>query len=101
MKTIIKATVILGTMLVSQGGMTQQAPEDVYQKSCRICHDSGVAGAPKKGVAGDWDSRLNKGMDTLVKSVSQGLGAMPPKGMCVDCSPEDFKAVIGFMSSSK
>ena len=53
---------------------------------------------PKKGDKAAWEPRLAKGMDTLVQSVTNGLNAMPPKGLCMDCSAEDYKAVIQWMS---
>ncbi|MEE4658992.1 MAG: c-type cytochrome [Halieaceae bacterium] len=80
------------------------AGEDVearYAKSCAMCHANGAANAPKTGDAAAWESRLAKGMDTLVASVENGLNAMPPRGMCYDCSAEDYKALIGYMSASK
>lgn len=38
-------------------------------------------------------------MDALVASVKSGLNAMPPKGMCFDCTDEDYVALITYMSS--
>ena len=71
---------------------------DRYNRSCAVCHLAGVANAPKTGVPADWEQQLAKGMDTLVASVQNGLGAMPPMGMCFDCGPDDFKALIEYMS---
>ncbi len=72
---------------------------DKYAKSCQVCHANGAANAPKTGDAAAWEPRLAKGMDTLVQSVSNGLNAMPPKGMCFDCSDEDYKALIQYMAT--
>lgn len=69
-----------------------------YDKSCKICHASGAAGAPKTGDAAAWAPRMEKGMEVLVVSVNTGLNAMPPKGMCFDCSDEDYAAMIEYMS---
>jgi len=71
---------------------------DKYNKSCAVCHASGAANAPKTGNAADWEPRMAKGMDAMVQSVESGLNAMPPKGMCFDCSAEDYQALIEFMS---
>ena len=71
---------------------------DKYNKSCAVCHTTGAANAPKTGDAAAWEPRLAKGMDALVASVSSGLNAMPPKGMCFDCSDEDYKALIEYMA---
>ncbi|MCZ6830428.1 MAG: c-type cytochrome [Gammaproteobacteria bacterium] len=75
--------------------------EDRYNKTCVVCHAAGAAGAPKTGVAAEWESRMAKGMDALVESVDKGMNAMPPKGMCFDCSADDFKALIEYMAAPK
>ncbi len=59
------------------------------------------AGAPKTGDAEAWKPRLDKGMDVIVASVTNGLNAMPPKGMCMDCSEEDYSALIKYMATPK
>ncbi len=72
--------------------------DDRYNKTCAVCHAAGAAGAPKTGVAAEWETRMAKGMDALVESVDKGMNAMPPKGMCFDCSAEDFTALIEYMA---
>jgi cytochrome c5 len=37
-------------------------------------------------------------MDTLVTSVTNGFNAMPPRGLCMDCTAEDYQAVIQWMT---
>ncbi len=70
-----------------------------YDKSCKVCHATGAAGAPKTGDAEAWAPRLAKGMNALVVSVNKGLNAMPPKGMCFDCTDADYTALIEYMST--
>ena len=70
-----------------------------YDKSCKVCHATGAAVAPKTGDAAAWEPRMAKGMDVLVASVNNGLNAMPPKGMCFDCSDADYAALITYMST--
>lgn len=72
-----------------------------YDKSCAFCHASGAAGAPKVGDAAAWKPRLAKGPDALLKSAKNGLNAMPPKGMCNDCTDAEFKAMIQYLSTGK
>ena len=72
---------------------------DKYNKSCAVCHASGAANAPKTGDAAAWEPRMAKGMDVLVASVDKGMGAMPPKGMCFDCTADEFKALIEYMAA--
>ena len=73
--------------------------EAIYGKACVACHASGAAGAPKLGDKAAWGQRVGQGMDALLKSVSNGKGAMPPRGTCTDCSDDDLKAAIEFMVS--
>jgi len=69
-----------------------------YNRACLACHMAGVAGAPKLGDAEAWAPRLEKGSDVLLASVKNGLGAMPAKGLCFDCSDEDYTALINYMA---
>lgn len=87
------------TALVAQAA--EQAVIDRYNKSCIACHASGAAGAPRTGDVAQWAPRLAKGMDVMVANVDKGLNAMPPKGMCYDCSAEDYKALIEYMAAAK
>lgn len=75
-----------------------QEGEAIYNKACHVCHSMGVAGAPKVHDAAAWEPRLAKGLDALVGSVKTGLNAMPPGGMCTDCTDDDYKKAIEFMS---
>jgi cytochrome c5 len=81
--------------------MSAQAQPNMekYNKSCVVCHDQGVAGAPKTGDAAAWEPRIAKGMDALMASVKNGLNAMPPMGMCFDCSDDEYMALIKYMST--
>ena len=31
---------------------------------------------------------------------SAGIGTMPPKGLCFDCTPEELRAIVEFMLKS-
>ena len=51
-----------------------------YDAVCAMCHNAGVAGAPKVGDKAEWTKRLAQGKDTLYASAVKGKGAMPAKG---------------------
>lgn len=71
---------------------------DIYNKACVACHTAGVLGAPKLHVAADWQPRLDeKGFDTVWQNAINGIGGMPPKGTCMDCSDEEIKVAIEYM----
>jgi cytochrome c5 len=89
------------TLLMAWAGLAGADVEALYNKTCVACHASGAAGAPKTGAAEQWAPRLAKGMDTLVANAIKGVNAMPPKGMCFDCSEADMKALIEFMSKAQ
>jgi len=86
------------TLLLSSMAHAAQDPEAVFNRSCGACHNGQLPMAPKKGDTAAWTPRLAQGMDTLVKHVTDGFNAMPPRGLCTDCSAEDFQAVIHWMS---
>lgn len=72
-------------------------PANIYENNCKMCHGSGVAGAPKFGNKADWAPRIALGLDTLVKAAITGIRAMPPKGNCLKCTPEEIKATVEYM----
>lgn len=74
--------------------------KQVYEASCHTCHAAGVAGAPKFGDAGAWGPRIGKGMDTLYTHAIQGFNAMPAKGLCMDCSEDEVKAAVDYMTEN-
>lgn len=74
--------------------------EDVYKSSCTACHDTGAAGAPKKGDKAAWKPRIAQGADTLHNHAITGIRGMPPKGTCMTCSDDDIKAAVDYMVSA-
>lgn len=62
----------IGVLVPLYGAQATQDPEAVYHRVC---------------------------VDTLVQHVTQGFKAMPPRGLCMDCSTEDYQAVIQLMVS--
>jgi cytochrome c5 len=85
-------------MCTAVGAVAGPAPEK-YQGSCFVCHSSGVAGAPKTHDVAAWQPRMEKGMPVLIMSVKNGLNAMPPTGMCSDCTDEEYTAMIEYMAA--
>lgn len=69
---------------------------DIYGQFCATCHEGGVAGAPRMEAAA-WDDRIAKGLDTLYENTISGIGAMPPRGTCNDCTDEELEATVDYM----
>ncbi|MEX1664121.1 c-type cytochrome [Zhongshania arctica] len=74
------------------------AIKTAYIQSCYGCHSSGAGRAPRTGNIADWAPRVQKGFDVLLYNTINGIGSMPAKGMCMDCSEEDFTKLILFLA---
>ncbi len=73
--------------------------ESLVTAKCSMCHANAGVGAPLIGHAKDWEARAAKGIDALLTSATKGLNAMPPMGMCTDCSSDELKGAIEYMLS--
>lgn len=98
MKARFTALAVLVAGLAINTQLSANEVEAKYQQTCFACHGSGAAGAPKTGDKAAWEPRLALGAETLLESVKKGKGAMPPGGLCMDCSDEQLQALIDFMS---
>lgn len=76
---------------------------DVYQNVCKVCHQAGVAGAPKAGDKAAWGPRIAQGKATLyehaVKGFSGKTGVMPPKGGRTDLSDDLIHQAVDHLIS--
>ena len=68
----------------------------IYNSVCGACHNTGAAGAPKIDDKAAWAPRLAQGKDGLIKSVTNGKGAMPPKGGAT-LSDNEIKGVVDYV----
>lgn len=68
----------------------------IFNTVCGACHNTGAAGAPKIDDKAAWAPRLGQGKDALIKSVTNGKGAMPPKGGAT-LSDEEIKGVVEYV----
>jgi len=68
------------TVASAAGDTADKSPDQLYQSACLACHTTGAAGAPKIGDAAAWKTRLGKGLEALISSAINGIGAMPPRG---------------------
>jgi len=72
--------------------------EQAYASGCIACHATGAAGAPKVGDHEAWSARAAAGIAALLKSATNGKGAMPPKGG-TSLNAKELEAAIHFMLS--
>ena len=71
--------------------------EQVYNRLCMTCHDTGVTDAPIKGNTAQWAPRIAQGADVLFQHSLEGLNAMPAKGGDASLSDEEVKNAVVFM----
>ncbi|MBY5967921.1 c-type cytochrome [Halomonas denitrificans] len=80
------------------GGASGDADgEAVYGSICMACHDTGVAGAPKRGDEAAWAERTTKGFDTLLDHALNGFNAMPARGGNPNLSDEEVHAAVAYL----
>lgn len=90
-----------GGVAVAASDAGPKTPEQLYQGACLACHNTGAAGAPKLGDAAAWSERGAKGLDALVSSVINGMGAMPPRGGSQYDEEQIRQAVNYLLNNSK
>jgi c(7)-type cytochrome triheme protein len=74
------------------------AGKGVYDKTCAVCHGTGINGAPRFGNAGDWQPRLAGGPAKLYQSALKGTAkGMPAKGGNPNLSDADVKSAVDYM----
>lgn len=82
----------------SLAAQADDALDAKFQKSCSVCHTSGLLNAPKVGDKAAWAPRLKQGKAVLLEHAKNGFNQMPAKGTCADCSDEDLAKLIDKMS---
>lgn len=74
-----------------------KSPADLYASACAACHNTGAAGAPKKGDAAAWAPRIGQGMDTLYNHAMNGFNAMPARGGNPSLSDDNIKSIVDYI----
>lgn len=69
----------------------------LYGQSCASCHDNAVHGAPRPGDAALWRPRLKDGIEKMYQSTINGIGEMPARGGCGQCTDGDLMSLIDAM----
>jgi cytochrome c5 len=71
----------------------------VFEATCKACHETGVAGAPKFGDKAAWAPRIKLGSEALYTSALKGKNSMPAKGGNAALAFGDVKAAVDYMIS--
>ncbi len=87
-------------LLAQPAGAQPTAPRSgasIVRQMCVNCHGPGLAGAPRIGNAREWRNRARVGLDSLVRSASEGKGAMPARGGMPDLTDAELREAIAYM----
>jgi cytochrome c5 len=85
-----------GAVAAAAGGAKADG-KAVYEKTCAVCHATGLAGAPKFGDKAAWAPRVATGLAALHASALHGKNAMPPKGGNMALPDADVAAAVDYM----
>jgi cytochrome c5 len=104
-KGMLSAFVLFATMAMSPDDAARAASggrsgQQVVQFQCVLCHGAGMSGAPRIGDRKAWEKRLSAGEERLLRSATDGRGAMPPNGGLSDLTPQELRAAIDYMIKS-
>lgn len=73
-----------------------------FDQNCAMCHNTGMAGAPRRDDSAHWEARLaDAGFDTLLTNAINGVNAMPPRGMCTTCSDDNLAELVRYLSGAE
>lgn len=123
----IKNIIFVFFVLISSSVFANSG-KDIYDRFCTACHSPSMSpmfGSPALHDVSAWNDRKENAfiravesdsslksavgsqkeeasLKELVKSAINGTDkGMPPKGTCNDCSDDELKSVIKFMSSAE
>jgi len=101
-KAVLATTVALsGALLLTASPAAALNGQEVYEETCSMCHEEGMAESPMFGDKDAWAPRIAKGLDTLFTHALEGFegdaGMMPERGGNDDLSDEEVKAAVQFM----
>ena len=107
-RPVVKAGFFLalstGLLLAAPGISTQASAQadarqiTLFVNNCVQCHARPDTGAPRVGVAEDWQDAVGRGEDAMLVNTVQGIRGMPPLGYCSACSEDDLRLIIRMMT---
>ena len=75
--------------------------QKIYGAGCNVCHETGIAGAPRIEDTSNWKNRLKQGRDTVIKHAIEGYqgkdGLMPAKGGNDELTNEEVILAVDYI----
>lgn len=81
-----------------QAAPGERSGEEVYKAICTTCHSLGTLDAPKTGDVDAWAPRIATGFETLVQSVINGKGVMPPRAG-IELSDSEVRRAVAWLAN--
>ncbi len=88
------------SLFVKQLKGDPHAGEKIFKQFCTSCHGNPPIidiKAPRIGDKKAWKIRQQMGMPTLMKITTTGVGAMPARGGCFECSDKQLQETIQYI----
>lgn len=79
------------------GDENGRSGEQVYERTCKACHATGVENAPQFGDRSAWKPLLEEGQDVLTAHAWVGVRAMPARGGDPGLSLAEFSRAVAYM----
>ncbi len=89
-------------IFVQQLAGDPQAGRKIFQEFCTACHAPQPVidiQAPRVGDKKAWRGLQKVPLEVLLKITTKGVGAMPARGGCFECSDEQLRETIRYMRS--
>jgi glucose/arabinose dehydrogenase len=69
----------------------------VYETICASCHEGRAHIAPRRGDRQEWAKRLQTGKERLYQNTENGVGDMPSRGLCDNCTDSELRAAVDYL----
>lgn len=90
----------VANLSANNASVSEKKGENLYQNSCRVCHDTGNLGSPRFGDKAAWQERIAQGNEVLYSHAINGFigktGVMPAKGGST-ATDDEVKAAVDYM----
>lgn len=80
--------------------LTMADGQQMYQAHCAVCHSpqAHYLNAPALGDKAAWTPILSQGFDVVLLNTIHGVGNMPARGGCTQCTDAEIKAAAKYMA---
>jgi cytochrome c5 len=100
-RTLAAIVAVSGSLFLMAAPSVAEDGQEVYEETCAMCHEEGMAESPIFGDKDAWAPRIAKGMDILTQHAIEGFegedGMMPERGGDDDLSDDEIKAAVAYM----